>query len=399
MSTSASDGISGSLLWLRQASGPFLERAHLAAIEPDLLVGCAESEIQAEFSTSGTTENPVRVRYTTRLFDSLAEILTRFYQRTGLGTDSRVALGYGVDGAAYQMHAAGLRRAGIRFYAIDPADPEATHHALATGGATALFARASLALQLAALADRRPANELAGLTLVLSSGMPLSDPGRDWIDRTLGVTTLRCAGATEVSLLALECQERSGMHLVSELLDAELLPFPLEPSPHAVVQTRVSELVVTTLRNAACPLRRYRLGDLVTVAGEPCPCGSTAPRLEIVGRVADAVALPGGQQLYAASIQTAVDRVSGLTGGFQCTVDPFKQPLAFRLEVEAWSTGEDVPRRVIDQVAPVLSRALGSRFASRKPRLTVVLCPPGYLGWGGVKYRRILVRRTPDPGA
>ena len=58
------------------------------------------------------------------------------------------------------------------------------------------------------------------------------------------------------------------------------------------------EIVLTTLRNQAMPLLRYRTGDLGRMLDGPCRCGGVLPRLDRVeGRREGRLPLPGGASL------------------------------------------------------------------------------------------------------
>lgn len=60
-------------------------------------------------------------------------------------------------------------------------------------------------------------------------------------------------------------------------------------------------MVVTSLRNRAMPLVRYRIGDEACWAAEPCPCGRHWPLLgKVAGRVTDSFVTASGALVHGA---------------------------------------------------------------------------------------------------
>ena len=75
-------------------------------------------------------------------------------------------------------------------------------------------------------------------------------------------------------LVALSCPEES-LHLQEDLTAIELEPIGSE------AEGRYTP-VITDLWHRSFPIIRYRLGDVVTLAPDPCPCGSAFRRLAAV---------------------------------------------------------------------------------------------------------------------
>jgi phenylacetate-CoA ligase len=96
--------------------------------------------------------------------------------------------------------------------------------------------------------------------------------------RAAGVGVRSLYGLTETSALGVECPAERGVHL----------------APHVLAETRVAngahELVVTPT-GFAMPLLRYPTGDRVRVLRGRCPCGWQTPRVQVLGRLGQHVAL------------------------------------------------------------------------------------------------------------
>ncbi|MFO0846950.1 MAG: phenylacetate--CoA ligase family protein [Gemmataceae bacterium] len=116
---------------------------------------------------------------------------------------------------------------------------------------------------------------------VIATAMPLHGFQRAVIEQVFGVPATDRYGCEEVSLIACQCERHGGLHVTAESIYTEI-----EPTGH---------LLVTDLSNAAMPLIRYRIGDVVTPSAGPCPCGRGLPTFaKVEGRDADYVLTPAG---------------------------------------------------------------------------------------------------------
>ena len=124
---------------------------------------------------------------------------------------------------------------------------------------------------------------------IVTTAMPLYDWQRPAIRQAFGVEPTNRYGCEEVSLIASECEQHTGLHIAAES-----------------VLTEVSDggkLLITDLVNHAMPLIRYQVGDVATFATTPCACGRGLPRLASVeGRDADFVLTPAGTWISGISL-------------------------------------------------------------------------------------------------
>ncbi len=91
------------------------------------------------------------------------------------------------------------------------------------------------------------------------------------------------------------------------------------------------ELVLTSARNTALPLTRYRTGDFATLDPAPCPCGRRTPRLrDLSGRLVHNFRLADGRAVSPARFNALFARhpiaefqmVQPAPGRFDLTVEP-----------------------------------------------------------------------------
>jgi len=98
--------------------------------------------------------------------------------------------------------------------------------------------------------------------------------------------------AWETGLIAHQCPHGS-WHVVAETAIVEVAG----PDGLPVAPGEMGEVLVTSLRNKAMPLVRYRIGDLARAPEpKPCPCGRSLPRLgELIGRSNDMLVAVDGR--------------------------------------------------------------------------------------------------------
>ena len=121
---------------------------------------------------------------------------------------------------------------------------------------------------------------------VLLSGDYLADSLRETLERLWGCAVFDHYGLTESGLgFAVQCPALEGRHVRGDELEVEIL----EPGTDRVLPVgEWGEIVFTTLRREAMPLRRYRTGDYGRLLPGVCPCGYAGPRLDkVLGRLTE----------------------------------------------------------------------------------------------------------------
>ena len=127
---------------------------------------------------------------------------------------------------------------------------------------------------------------------VICSGANLPRSLKNQATALFGVPVIEAYGMTEFGIVASECPFGS-MHFDSNVY-AEIL----NPDNGTPEGDQPGELVLSSVRNQAFPLLRYRTGDLGQISLETCRCGSRAPILtNIFGRMMLSFKLPSGRLL------------------------------------------------------------------------------------------------------
>lgn len=175
-----------------------------------------------------------------------------------------------------------------------------------------LLCRPSDALAMAghfALAAGRPGADPRDLLPNLKTGIFFGEalaPQRQAIVAAYGLEPFDLYLSAEHTGMNVDCPGHQGIHFWMDTCVPEIIPVEElqrernEPGgvPNAIFLDAApagsrGELVITTFAEAL-PLVRYRSGDLIRLAGsEPCACGATHPRIEVLGRLAD-----GNDKIY-----------------------------------------------------------------------------------------------------
>lgn len=190
---------------------------------------------------------------------------------------------------------------------------------------------------------------------IFFTGEPFHEKERAWLREALGVKRFASIGygAVDAGPMGYACAHCAGG--VHHVHDDHVYLEVLDPDTGAPCSAgAVGELVVTSLNRRVMPLLRYRIGDLGRWLAEPCPCGVTSPRFELLGRIEDRVALGAWRVDYG-------DVVAVVAGFPELSASPqlvLADPPALGVRVEA--TGGE---------AGALAMALRARLVAELPGL------------------------------
>jgi len=329
--------------------------------------------------TSGTSGTPLRWLDTEESWQWWARCWRFVFSAAGLTADDRVFFPFSFG--LFVGFWAGFEGARALGALVIPAGGQDSVTRLATMerlGATALVCTPSYALHLLEVARERglePAKWPVRLTVHAGepgAGIPAV---RARLEAGWGARAYDHAGMTEVGAWGYECREQAGLHVNESEFIAEVI------DPASGRPALEGELVLTSLGRLGSPVLRYRTGDRVRVATEPCGCGRTFLRLPggVLGRLDDML-IVRGVNLFPSAIEDIVRR--------------FPAVEEFQIEVRRRGALDEVRVLVEAREAGVV-RALGEAFrADLGLRLEVVPVPARSLPRWELKARR-LVRRDP----
>ena len=166
----------------------------------------------------------------------------------------------------------------------------------------------SLALLAARLLDRKTELRLPKLKVVCTTGEPLLDHQRQLIGAAFGAPVANEFGSRDIGFTAHETPQAQ-MLLMSESIILEVLDERGQPVPPG----ETGEAVMTALESLAQPFIRYRTGDMVRVADEPCQAGRGLDVItEVLGRSTDFVVRADGTIMHALAVIYVLRAVAGV---------------------------------------------------------------------------------------
>ncbi|MBI2154286.1 MAG: phenylacetate--CoA ligase family protein [Candidatus Rokubacteria bacterium] len=185
---------------------------------------------------------------------------------------------------------------------------------------------------------------------------------RRTFEEQYGIMTRQGFGTADIGLVAYECAEKSGMHLVDDAITQVCDPQSGKP----LATGQIGE-IVATVNNHTYPMVRFGTGDLTVVDDARCPCGRTSARMLGWRGRADEVTKVRGMFIHPRQVDEAAAKAKGLTR-YQVVVTrkDHQDVMTFRVELaEGIEAGT---------VAPALEAAIRDVM---KLRGTVEVVPKG----------------------
>jgi phenylacetate-coenzyme A ligase PaaK-like adenylate-forming protein len=146
------------------------------------------------------------------------------------------------------------------------------------------------------------------LKQVVNNSEMLTDRALGRIERAFGHHVMNNYATGECMFLTNACKTDAGAHINADWAILEVVDEKNRPVPAGTTGARV---LITNLSNTTLPFIRYEVGDVVTMATEPCRCGSRLPRVErIHGRTSDTFWIEtarGYRQLISSIFKNAFD--------------------------------------------------------------------------------------------
>ena len=136
---------------------------------------------------------------------------------------------------------------------------------------------------------------------------PFTESMRREMQDAHGIMARQGFGTADLGMLAYECAEARGMHLIEDAITQVCDPTSGEPLPNG----QIGELVAT-VHNRTYPMIRFGTGDLTVITDEPCRCGRTSARMLGWRGRADEVTKVRGMFIHPRQADEIVARVKGV---------------------------------------------------------------------------------------
>lgn len=146
------------------------------------------------------------------------------------------------------------------------------------------------------------------LHAVYTAAEPLFDYQRQVIESVFGCPVFDSYSCREVGLIACECEQHNGLHIMMRNCYVEVLRDG-EPVPDG----EEGEFVLTNLTNLAFPLIRYRIEDWGKKSTRQCLCGRGLPMLDVVeARIIDLFKTRDGRIIYGSFAKNLMPILGGV---------------------------------------------------------------------------------------
>jgi phenylacetate-CoA ligase len=287
-------------------------------------------------SSSGTTGKPIVVGYTRQDMDNWTDCCARVVAAAGVTDDDvcQISFGYGMFTGGFGIHA-GAERIGASIIPVSSGNSERQLMFMQDFGTTVLVATPSYVLHLTEvmheLGIRR--DDLK-LRVGLFGGEGHTPEMRVLIEQRLGIVDTQNYGLTEICGpgVSYECLENCGMHINEDHFYPEIInPETGEVLPEGAE----GELVLTTLTKEGIPMLRYRTKDITRLTREPCRCGRTNVRMDLVRGRSDDMMVIRGVNVFPSQIESVLMTISGIGPHYQIivTTEQFMDKLEVQVEL------------------------------------------------------------------
>jgi len=368
---------------------PFMDKnEHRAAQDESMerfghpygIIACAPREKIVRLSaTSGTTGVPTLYTLTKNDIRVLNDLHARKYRRIGLQQGEVVIVAF-----ALSMFAGGIPCVDALWdygLCVAPVGAEGRTRRLlefiVMTKPKVLFCTPSLAEHLAEQSEKilgKRASEL-GIKYLLCAGEPGAGipEFKRRVEEMYGARMYDMLGSVQ-TLHAISCgtPEYRGMHFLSEDYCILELLDPETGKKLNFYDGVTGEYVFTYLDWEGTPFLRYRMGDIMQVFTESCPCGWPEMRLKLLGRTDDMLIVKG-INIYPSAIKNILERFAPrVTGAFRVMLDrPGHQvtpPL--RLKVEF---GEGITEQLLPELKKEIESYMGD---TARVRPQIIFVPP-----------------------
>jgi phenylacetate-CoA ligase len=123
-----------------------------------------------------------------------------------------------------------------------------------------------------------------------------------------GILTRQSFGTADLGIVAYECRQADGMHVMEDVVFQICDPQTGTPLPAGEVGE-----IVCTVNHRAYPMVRFATGDLSVVTEAPCPCGRTSARMLGWRGRADEVTKVRGMFVHPRQIDEVVARFAAVS--------------------------------------------------------------------------------------
>ena len=365
---------------------PFSGKADLRDAYPLGIQAVPDEEVVRIHYSSGTTGKPVIIPYTAKDVDDWAVMFARCYEIAGITNRDRIQItpGYGLWTAGIGFQA-GCEKLGAMAVPMGPGNTDKQIQMMIDLKSTVITATSSYALVLAEEIEKRGLKDQICLKKGVIGSERWSEKKRQAISEGLGIELYDIYGLTEIygPGIGINCEHEEGIHYWDDYIYIEIIdPKTGKPVPDG----EPGEIVITTLVKEGAPLLRFRTHDMSRIIPEPCSCGRSYPRIDIIQGRSDDMFKVHGVNMFPGQVEEILQQVDGVLSEYVINIahdeDHNRDVMLVTVEAEG---------RVDFEQAGVKIRELFKSRIGVTPKITVV--PFGTLPRSEKKTKRVIDHR------
>lgn len=365
---------------------PFSGKTDLRDAYPLGIQAVPDEEVVRIHSSSGTTGKSVIIPYTAKDVDDWAVMFARCYEVAGITNRDRIQItpGYGLWTAGIGFQA-GCEKLGAMAVPMGPGNTDKQIQMMIDLKSTVITATSSYALVLAEEIEKRGLKDQIYLKKGVIGSERWSEKKRQAIREGLGIELYDIYGLTEIygPGIGINCEQEEGIHYWDDYIYIEII----NPNTGEVVSDgEPGEIVITTLVKEGAPLLRFRTHDMSRIIPEPCSCGRSYPRIDIIQGRSDDMFKVHGVNMFPGQVEEILQQVDGVLSEYTINIahdeDHNRDILFVTVEAEG--------RVSFDQAGTRIRELFKSRIGVT-PKVSVV--PFGTLPRSEKKTKRVIDHR------
>ena len=365
---------------------PFSGKTDLRDAYPLGIQAVPDEEVVRIHSSSGTTGKSVIIPYTAKDVDDWAVMFARCYEVAGITNRDRIQItpGYGLWTAGIGFQA-GCEKLGAMAVPMGPGNTDKQIQMMIDLKSTVITATSSYALVLAEEIEKRGLKDQIYLKKGVIGSERWSEKKRQAIREGLGIELYDIYGLTEIygPGIGINCEQEEGIHYWDDYIYIEII----NPNTGEVVSDgEPGEIVITTLVKEGAPLLRFRTHDMSRIIPEPCSCGRSYPRIDIIQGRSDDMFKVHGVNMFPGQVEEILQQVDGVLSEYTINIahdEDYNRDILF-VTVEAEG-------RVSFEQAGAKIRELFKSRIGVTPKVSVV--PFGTLPRSEKKTKRVIDHR------
>lgn len=144
---------------------------------------------------------------------------------------------------------------------------------------------------------------------ILYGASQIADYDRSIIENEFGIPVISSYQAAEALRIAYQCERKEGFHINLDHTAVRVV----DEYGNSVGPGGRGEIVISNLINRATVLLNYKLGDIVTLGEEACPCGRSLPTIRrLEGRSGNILRLAGGRLMHGSVLMEKLQMIPSI---------------------------------------------------------------------------------------